>query len=86
MAILRLTAMSLFGASAAGQKTHTRRSTVPAADRFRPTHSEDTTERWKSLADMEAHLESAYITAMQDEFKELLTAPTERHVMVPVGE
>lgn len=43
-------------------------------------------ERWKSLADMEAHLKSPYITAMQDEFKELLTAPPERQLMVPVGQ
>jgi quinol monooxygenase YgiN len=43
-------------------------------------------ERWKSLADMEAHLKSPYITTLEGELKELLTAPPERKLLVPVGE
>jgi quinol monooxygenase YgiN len=31
--------------------------------------------RWKSLADLEAHLNSPHITALLGEFKELLAAP-----------
>jgi quinol monooxygenase YgiN len=43
-------------------------------------------ERWKSVADMEAHLKSPYMTALEDELKELLSAPPERQLLVPVGE
>ena len=40
-------------------------------------------ERWKSLADIEAHLKSPHITTLEDELKELLTAPPERELLVP---
>jgi quinol monooxygenase YgiN len=43
-------------------------------------------ERWKSLADLEAHLKSPHITALLGELKELLTAPPEGKVLLPVGE
>jgi quinol monooxygenase YgiN len=43
-------------------------------------------ERWKSLADMEAHLTSPYITTLQAELKQFLSAPPERKLLVPVGE
>jgi quinol monooxygenase YgiN len=43
-------------------------------------------ERWKSLADLDAHLKSPHITALLDELKELLAAPPEGKVMLPAGE
>jgi quinol monooxygenase YgiN len=43
-------------------------------------------ERWKSLADMEAHLNSPRITTLEGELKELLSTPPERQLLVPVGE
>lgn len=43
-------------------------------------------ERWKSLADLEAHLKSPHITALLDELKEVLAAPPEGKVLLPAGE
>jgi quinol monooxygenase YgiN len=43
-------------------------------------------ERWKSLADLEAHLNSPHITALLGELKELLVAPPEGKVSVPAAE
>jgi quinol monooxygenase YgiN len=43
-------------------------------------------ERWKSLADLEAHLKSPHITALLTELKELLTGPPELRVAVPAAE
>jgi quinol monooxygenase YgiN len=38
------------------------------------------------VEDLKPHLKTPYITAMEDEFKELLAAPPERQLLVPVGE
>jgi quinol monooxygenase YgiN len=43
-------------------------------------------ERWKSVADMEAHLKSPYITTLENELSELLAASPQRELLVPVGE
>lgn len=43
-------------------------------------------ERWQSLADMEAHLKSPYITALEDELQEFLNTPPECKLLVPVGQ
>jgi quinol monooxygenase YgiN len=43
-------------------------------------------ERWKSLADLEAHLKTPYITSLLDELKDLLTGPPEGKVLLPAGE
>lgn len=43
-------------------------------------------ERWKSLADLDAHLKTAHITALLAELKELLAAAPEARVLLPAGE
>jgi len=43
-------------------------------------------ERWKSLADLEAHLKTPHITALLGELKDLLAGPPEVRVMLPAAE
>ena len=43
-------------------------------------------ERWKSLADLEAHLKAPHITALFDELKDVLAAPPEGKVLLPAAE
>lgn len=43
-------------------------------------------ERWKSLADWEAHLRMPYIGTLRDELEEMLAGLAEFHVLVPAGE
>jgi quinol monooxygenase YgiN len=43
-------------------------------------------ERWKSLADLEAHLKTRHIVILLAELKDLLAAPPEAAVMVPASE
>lgn len=43
-------------------------------------------ERWKSLADLEAHLKTPHITTLLGELKEMLAVPPEAKVMLPAGE
>lgn len=43
-------------------------------------------ERWKSLADLEAHMKTAHITTLLGELKEILAADPEIKVMLPAGE
>jgi quinol monooxygenase YgiN len=43
-------------------------------------------ERWKSLADLDTHLKSPYITTLLGELGELLNGGPDLSVMVPVGD
>ena len=43
-------------------------------------------ERWKSLADLDTHLKSSYITTLLGELGELLNGGPDLSVMVPVGD
>ena len=43
-------------------------------------------ERWKSLADLERHLRTPYITALKQQFDDALAAPPEFSVLLPAGE
>lgn len=43
-------------------------------------------ERWKNLADLEAHIAAPHITSLLAELKELLAGPPDAKVMVPAGE
>jgi quinol monooxygenase YgiN len=43
-------------------------------------------ERWKDLAALEAHLKSKHITTLLGEIHELMSAPPEMHVLLPVAE
>jgi quinol monooxygenase YgiN len=43
-------------------------------------------ERWKSLADLDAHLKTPHITTLLAELKEMLAAPPEARVMLPASE
>jgi quinol monooxygenase YgiN len=43
-------------------------------------------ERWKNLADLEAHLKAAHLTALLAELKELLAGAPEIKVLLPAGE
>jgi quinol monooxygenase YgiN len=43
-------------------------------------------ERWKSLADLEAHLRTLYITTLISETDEVLGGAPEFQVLMPAGE
>src|SRR5260370_25818053 len=43
-------------------------------------------ERWKSLADLEFHLRTPYITKLMEEIDEVLAAAPEFNVLVPSGD
>lgn len=43
-------------------------------------------ERWKGLADLEAHLRTPHITTLLGELKELLAGDPELKVLLPAGE
>jgi quinol monooxygenase YgiN len=43
-------------------------------------------EKWKTLADLEAHLKTPHITALLGEFKDFLAKDTELQVLLPVGD
>ena len=43
-------------------------------------------ERWKSLADLEAHLKAAHITSLLGELKDVLASPPDGKVLLPVAE
>jgi len=43
-------------------------------------------ERWKSLADLEAHLKTAHITALLGDLKDVLSGPPEGKVLLPAAE
>ena len=43
-------------------------------------------ERWKSLADLEAHLRTPYLTALLGELNEIRVGASELHVLMPAGE
>lgn len=43
-------------------------------------------ERWKSVADLEAHLKTPHITALLGELKEVLAGSPELKVALPAGE
>ena len=43
-------------------------------------------ERWKSLADLEAHLRTPYVTALLGELNEMRAGAPELHVLMPAGE
>jgi quinol monooxygenase YgiN len=40
-------------------------------------------ERWKSLADLEAHLRTPYVTALREELKSLIIGTPEFRVLTP---
>jgi quinol monooxygenase YgiN len=43
-------------------------------------------ERWKSIADLQAHLKSAHITALLDEIKDVIDGSPEVRVLIPAAE
>jgi quinol monooxygenase YgiN len=43
-------------------------------------------ERWRNLADLEAHLKAPHLKALLAEIGELLEGPPEVRVLIPVGE
>jgi quinol monooxygenase YgiN len=43
-------------------------------------------ERWKSLADLEAHLRAPHITALLGQVKDMLAGAPEAKVLLPAGE
>jgi len=43
-------------------------------------------ERWKSLADLDTHIKSAYITTLLGELKDMLVGAPEIKVLLPAGE
>lgn len=43
-------------------------------------------ERWKSLADLEAHVQAPYITRLFGELDEMLVRAPELQVLMPAGE